>query len=254
MKYDMLFMGLPRSGTASIFSMLARHSNITPSFAKEPLNTHKYDDYSTPFKTAEVYKKNFRDITLTTKILMDGTPSAYHAPHINNIIKLPWINQIKILYNLRNPIKRISSYLKLRYVLSSGLGYLNEEGRRFSRNFFTNGKIINEDYFYYFLNNLLDHTALKRCEERLSNNIYIVNNFNFNFKEMFEFLEIEQQQMFLPRFNSTRKFGIEIDDVPQRFFEENKTRLRGILNDDVESVQDDYQIDLNNILEELKKW
>jgi len=111
-KYDLVVLGLGKTGTTSIFEMLSNHPEICVSKIKEAITKLKSE-------ASNLYlERYFVGINEDTKVLLDGTPSPYITSEkietLSNILDHKWVGKLKVIYSIRNPIDRmISQMLKV---------------------------------------------------------------------------------------------------------------------------------------------
>ena len=124
------YLGAPRTATTSLFTALSNHKAIAPSVKKELFNEMKFDQ--------DVYLDQFVT-TEDTKILLDGTPCAYH--YFNYIMKMMVEDTpIKIIYPIRDPYDRMYSTI-LQTIVSRIKGY---KGRSYPKYISSRYKIIKD--------------------------------------------------------------------------------------------------------------
>ena len=109
MKYNLLLIGPPRSGTTSLWTSLINHPNVSATLIKEPLCGRVAGEIS-----EKEYIAQFFMIHKDTKLLLDGTAFgneniANISTQIDSLNALDTIGTIKFLNLHRSPIDRAIS-------------------------------------------------------------------------------------------------------------------------------------------------
>ena len=223
------FLGAPRTATSSIWTVFKRHDEVACSIRKEPFNfSPKRDDFP------EFYFKEF-ERTDKTKVLLDGTPAAYHYFHGKiNKLRLP----IKIVYPMRNAYDRIYSTIK-QMVLTHALKPYLYKPHPFMRGKFD----IDVDMLKYFIPTLLDYENISRAFI-VSDHVFIFKFEDMRIWDICEFLGVRPIDVEMPKLNVMTKsweaeYSKSCKEKVDNFFHDNKW-LDDMIKADKERVLENF--------------
>jgi len=122
--YDMVFLGISKTASSSLFELLSKHPEIAQSYEKE-----YYGRLSYPGSEEEIYDLEKFNITSKTKVLLDGSINSFvsRGQDHKNLKKIKKaVNKLKCLYAIRNPIDRIISAFNFRIQRFKQIGEVPE--------------------------------------------------------------------------------------------------------------------------------
>lgn len=223
------FLGSPRTATTSLWKTLSKHKEITGSIIKEPFN-----DSIKKVIFPISYLNEFK-ITEDTKVLLDGTPAAYHFFYDKvSKIEMP----IRIIYPMRDQYDRIYSTIKQMVITySKWKKYPNPHPfmeRRYE---------IDIEKLKHVVPAMLDYENLKNAY-RVTNDVLIVKWEDLNIWDICEFLGVEPIDIELPKQNSmietwnsshSKKAKEQLDN----FFHNNK-KLDYLIKEDRRKVYENF--------------
>lgn len=243
MKYDLVFLGHSRTGTRSLFGMLAKHYQIQKSRTKEPLNPFKLDSI---FRDPKMYLRNFK-VKRYTKVLLDGTPEVYqHQQALMRSIKaLEWVSNLKIIYTIRNPIDKIKSYIKLLKIFQI------HTGSEWASEWFGD-MVLNESVFLDRVRLTLDSEHLKSATS-IADQVYVGNLYQINSKELFRFLGVEEHTFKLEQKNQFPHWS-SFDKMVEEFLEEHKDILKEMFLTDLTNIKTEYDVNIDDIIKDVELW
>lgn len=237
------FLGAPRTSTKSTWDALSKHPEIAESKIKELFNRSIYKDIF-PRKYFDEFK-----ITKRSKILLDGTPCAYHF--FKRQVEKINIEK-KVIYILRNPFDRLYSSIKLNCVIRSSKDYEIHKNPQYPSYITYNGRLITKNILEY-LPKMLDDLYIRSAYE-IANEVYITRFDKSNINDMLEFMKVFPMNIELKRRNSMDFW----ENDPQKpildaFWNDNLKEIAKIVLTDLYKVNDkinveDWIIETENIL------
>jgi hypothetical protein len=191
MKYTLMVLGFPRTGTGSLWKFLDNHPQVSVSKVKEPI--WEWDK-----KNPDSYL-DFYEIKEDTKVIADCTPvlttGLWKTEYVKKLSKLPFIDRFCCLYTLRDdPFARLNSYIdiliKSYYVKPwrwaeigfAKPGFLDE-----------NNEFIEELLFFMCREYLDEHKMIKTAENFFrKENLFISKIAVFEQTKLWDFLNIDR--------------------------------------------------------------
>lgn len=181
---DFLIIGAMKAGTTSLHDYLGKHPDIHTSSPKE---IHYFLDSKYNNKSLDWYKSHFS----TNKKVSGTSPQEYTKCHTHNCKNVPkriykHIPNIKLIYLVREPIKRIISH----YTEALEGGYAPKEGlNKFLQNYKTNHYVLTSLYYYQISQYLKyfkkEQILIIKNEDLLYNRLKTLN-------EIFRFLDVQE--------------------------------------------------------------
>lgn len=181
---DFLIIGAMKCGTTSLHDYLGKHPDI---YTSEPKEIHFFMDEKFNNNSLDWYKSLF----ISEKKITGTSPQNYtkcHRPKLKNVPEriYKYMPNIKLIYIIRDPIKRIISHYK---EAQSG-GYAPKEGlNKFLQNF-ENNHYVQTSMYYYQISQYLkffkkEQILIIKSEDLLENRIDTLN-------EVFRFLSVKE--------------------------------------------------------------
>lgn len=239
-KYDFIVLGVARTGTTSIFEMLSQHPEICPAKKKETISKYQSIPYELYLKTC------FEKMNKSTKAFLDGTTGPYvnsnKQKFLAELKKQEWFDRLKIVYNIRNPFDRLVSTLK---IIIRSLYW--EDGRSFSW-WFNNDLTIKKDALKVVSTTFLDSDNLDKAK-MFTEYIHISKSFNFDIGTLLNFLEVEDINLNFNYLNkSDDRINKKLVQNIDSFINENRISLKKIFINDLQIIQDNFKVDLTDII------
>ncbi len=249
-KYDLIILGLPKTGTTSLFAMLGDHPEICPSKIKEPINIRA------PVVTPHLYfKEYFLDVNKNTKALLDGTPSLFTIQRkrekLMQILKQEWVANLRIVYGIRNPIKRLISYLNN----LKRTAYKHPNGTTWCHEWFNDDETVREKEVLQKLStNFLDSFRINQGKD-FTKHIHITKLNDLDVSSILNFLELKNTHLKFNHLNKNnyikklKNLNLNIN----AFLHKNRKYLKTLFTDDMKKIQHDYRIDLTSIINDIQE-
>jgi len=247
-KYDLIILGIPKTGTTSIFSMLSKHPEICPSKVKEPMSpmvpeitTHSY------------FKDYFLNINENTKVLLDGTPNLFNVrikqEKLTEILKQKWVNKLKIIYTLRNPMHRMISQMNS---MKRGTWQVPKSIVGFNE-WFDKDKVKEKEVLQKISTSFLDSYRLNQAKD-FTEHICVTKLSDFDVHSTLNFLGVRDMDLKLDHltkanYGKLKNLNLNIDS----FVNKNRDYLKEVFIADMNKIQRDFEIDLTDIINELQE-
>jgi len=228
--YTLALLGPPRTATSSFWSTFSQHKNIACSKMKEPMH-RSYKRF--------IYPRGYLDEFLVdenTKVLLDGTPSAYFYffERIKRIKET--FKDIRIIYPLRKPQDRLYSTIKM-IVLSY---VINIDVIKYP-DFVINSLKIRKDKLLDSFSLLWDSIHLEHAY-RITDKIFITRFDDINLKDIFNFLEVDPIPISLVKRNTLPQWNTSVYDNVRgdvdSVFLENRQKINEMILDDLIKIRD----------------
>jgi hypothetical protein len=247
-KYDLIILGLPKTGTTSLFYMLSKHPEICPSKIKEPMSVVE------PAVVPHLYfKEFFIGINEDTKVLLDGTPNLFNVEikqeKLKEILKQKWVNKLKIIYTLRNPIHRMISQMNAMkretWQVPKSIMWFNE--------WFDKDKVKEKEALQIISTRFLDSYRLNQVKN-FTKYICIIKLSDLDIHSTLNFLGVRDMDLKLNHLKKTdygklKNLNLNIDS----FVNKNRDYLKTLFTNDIKKIQHNYGIDLKDIINELQE-
>lgn len=230
--YDLIFLGVSKSATNSLFELLSNHPEIAQSYEKEYYNSINIDFYNL---------ENF-NITSKTKILLDGSVNTFSARNQDNIRRIK-CNKLKCIYVIRNPIDRIISAFNIR------IKEFKENNNIFPI-LFEDGELLYHKTLIYYLIYLSDINNLFSAE-LLFDDLFIckLNDIENSQKQIYDFLGIDNYKFKLKKINVTNSKDDKVID----FVNSHRDLINTICIQSLKSIKEIYKIDMDDLIKEVKE-
>lgn len=217
MKFTLVNIGPSRSASTSLFSMLSQNEYSACLRFKELFHQSNY------VKKIESYITNFVGIKNNTITLIDGTTSYYnhfYMPYFLRVIGKDYINEVKYIHILREPLDRIKSLMKFKYQQGcvESIPYLK---------IYPEDKDLNENAFFTYFTLHSNLYILKTAEFVLGRqNIMLVklDEIEKNKKRIYDFCGLPCDDVKMEQLNkSNDNFNDKVENLYDRFM--NRTTL-----------------------------
>jgi hypothetical protein len=205
-RYTFTILGDNRSATTSMWSCFRYHPQISSCILKEMLHRIPMED-----DLKDYISLNF-SVTSKTKVLLDGSPNliGFRPKFIDKIRDLPDVKRLCCLYILRSPIERLKSYTHLLMV--------NYRNRRTDLPYFV-GKDMSVDdgaMMHFFVKECSSFWKIRRIEQKIGmDNLLIIKlgELEQNLSNIFNFLEIDDAEIKIPKVNRSLDLAPNIDHL-----------------------------------------
>ena len=120
-----LIIGSMKSGTSSLFSLLAQHPEVSPCVTKEPeffVRDEKFNEGMNSYFRLWDFESSTHKVALEASTSYTKTPNFINAAER---IKATGIN-VKFIYMMRHPVERIKSQIQMSRI--KGWKYFNDDG------------------------------------------------------------------------------------------------------------------------------
>lgn len=240
--YDMVFLGISKTASSSLFELLSIHPEIAPSYEKE-----YYGRLSYPGSSEEIYDLENFHITSKTKVLLDGSINTFIArgqdhKNLKKIKKA--VNKLKCLYAIRNPIDRIISAFNFRIQRFREIGEV-------PKLFDEKGELLYYKTLVLYLLNFSDINNLFSIELMFDDVlIYKLNEIENIENRIYDFLGVDTNQI-----NKLGKSNITYykDHKTIDFINSNRELINKVSIQSLESVKELYKIDTDDLIKEVKE-
>lgn len=237
----LVLLGLPRTGTMSVWGFFKNHPEISISIPKEYLRMHEANLHG--------YIERAHFINNNIKVLVDGSPGLFFKVREFKImlgsLRRQGIFEIVLLYNIRDPIKQLISMIDRRiWAYRKGWMTLPE--------YITDCFKIKEKEMYDLCKFIVDeYEYLRIIEDHLGKeNIYFVKleEFEKRQKEIFNFLGVSSNVTYkFPICNSTWELGFNTEQLKVkieivRFVEKHMDTLNPIIKENQKKRKERYGI------------
>ena len=249
-KYDLVLLGMAKSGTTSTFEMLSNHHQICASKRKEPISELR------TIQPNFYFEKYFKCIDGKTKILLDGTPGPYDNVEkrkvLESISKQNWVRNLKVIYTLRNPIERlVSQMLTLERAI-----HKYPDGLSWFRNWFNDDHSVKHETLEMICTTFIDSWCIDKAKE-FTKEICIVKLNTLDIDFLLNFLDIEKIKLNLRHLNKTEETFL----IPKKmmkgineFIYKNERVLKDVFISDMKKIENDFNIDLSDIIESIGEY
>ena len=201
---NVLCVGFAKCGTTTLYDIMKQHPDIYLSGIKEPIYFGNKQIMKN--KGFEWYKKRYYPKKMNKKIIMEINPviGKYATP---DEIKINYGKDVKIIFMIRNPIKRLYSNFTMNLVKGDCFKNINDnignENLLFDKwvidNFLDkNGNVISDDVIPKFCKSGNYYNTIKKYIDTFSSKnvkVIVFENFIKNpekeCKEIFEFIGIK---------------------------------------------------------------
>jgi len=251
MKYTLMILGFPRTGTGSLWKFLSNHSQIAVSKVKEPI--WEWD------KNPDSYL-DFYDIKGCTKVIADCTPvlttKLWKTNYVKNLSKFSFIDRFCCVYTLRDdPFARVNSYIDL--LIKSF--YLKPERRLelgFTRPGFLdeNNEFVEKFLFYLCREYLNEYNVIKKAESFFKKEHFFISALcPFEQKRLWQFLNIDEHEFeFLHdknglAFRNTLTYVKYLEKKNQfnKWFDRNMDEFERIKQESCKKIEEEYGFKFN---------
>jgi hypothetical protein len=237
MKFTLVNIGPNRSASTSLFTMLSKNKCAAGLRYKEIFNEVNFEE------KIDRYITNFVGIRNNTTTLIDGTTSYYNHFYILyflRVIDKDYIDEVKYIHILRNPLDRIKSLMNFKYYKDSvsdswfNISYLKR---------YPGDKDIDEKAFFTYFMLHSNLYILKTAEFALGKqNIMIVkfDEIEKSKNRIYDFCRLPHDDIKIEHLNRSRdKFSIEVENLYDRFV--NKAVLE-FLDLERNFIHDEYGV------------
>lgn len=247
---DLVFLGVSKSGTFSLYEFFKQHPQIAVSPTKEYLldKAIHFEKNNINFNVDE-YISGF-NITKNTKILLDGATNT----------SFPWMNpytsilskyfNIKYIHIIRNPIDRMLSFMN--YRIQTKEYEEIEKQRAIGINYFNvDGSLRIEKSASFTISNS-DIASLMIAELLYGRKNIFIAKFKDIIKNpamVFPFLDIVPFGKKLKHINK----GVIHDEKITKYVRKNLDMIKKISVENLMRVQSFYNIDLSDMIKEVEE-
>jgi len=237
MKYTLLFLGMARTGTSTLWYNLNLHPQISATKIKEPIVLKPY------LTLNEKTYLNLFEVKKDSKVLVDGSPNPFFYKTFWKVCKeYSFVKDIKCIFCLRDPLIKLYSQINQ--------CFKNYAFKNYQYLFLVDETNIEPDRIKEMLY-INDFTMLNTIEKHLSRDqimLFHLNELQYKRREILDFLEVD----FIPGSflykNSSKENPCSIKQLKllyqlKKWFMNNQDELLNISADIKKKVSDKYQIE-----------
>ena len=240
--YTLVVLGMPRTGTSSIWKFLRNHPQISVCKIKEPV--WNWD------KNPDTYLDLY-DLNEDTKVLADCSPILETKFKLEAYNNLKVIDRFCCLYTLRCPFARVNSWMN--YILKAFFAKRERWIRRgFKRPPYLdkNEQFMKHILFYYYCQRLREYNIIKEAEQLFTRqNLFITLLSKFDQRGLWKFLNVDDSYEFaFPHetnrigYENARGYGVylKMKDEFDSWLESNMDKLSKIKEENCLKIEEEY--------------